>query len=120
MAAIAHNPAFAKKVGIPQSVGKDFNQADKGRKFRSGGMAKKDMESKSETRKEMYSVHGVPYTIAIEDLPETQAQPVKEVEAIRGSDACSAARKRVVRSAQNFMASTASASPRFQRVRRSL
>jgi hypothetical protein len=30
MAAVAHNPAFAKKVGIPQSVGQDFNQADKG------------------------------------------------------------------------------------------
>jgi len=51
MAAIAHNPAFAKKVGVPQSVGKDFNQADKGRKFGGGGMAK-DMESKSEMRKE--------------------------------------------------------------------
>jgi hypothetical protein len=37
MAAIAHNPAFAKKVGIPQSVGKDFNEADKGRKFSKGG-----------------------------------------------------------------------------------
>jgi len=44
MAAIAHNPAFAKKVGIPQSVGKDFNNADKGKKFRSGGMAKSDMK----------------------------------------------------------------------------
>jgi hypothetical protein len=44
MAAIAHNPAFAKKVGVPQSVGKDFNQADKGKKFRSGGMAKSDMK----------------------------------------------------------------------------
>lgn len=44
MAAIAHSPAFAKKVGVPQSVGKDFNQADKGRKFRSGGMAKSDMK----------------------------------------------------------------------------
>lgn len=28
MAAAAHNPAFAKKVGIPQSVAKDFNAAD--------------------------------------------------------------------------------------------
>jgi len=37
MAAIAHNPAFAKKVGIPQSVGKDFNEADKGKKFGTGG-----------------------------------------------------------------------------------
>ena len=30
MAAVAHNPAFAKKVGIPQSVGKEFNRADAG------------------------------------------------------------------------------------------
>ena len=44
MAAVAHNPAFAKKVGIPQSVGKDFNEADKGKKFKGGGMAKDDMK----------------------------------------------------------------------------
>lgn len=44
MAAVAHNPAFAKKVGIPQSVGKDFNSADKGKKFGGGGMAKSDMK----------------------------------------------------------------------------
>ena len=37
MAAIANNPAFAKKVGIPQSVGQDFTTADKGRKFSKGG-----------------------------------------------------------------------------------
>jgi len=37
MAAVAHNPAFAKKVGIPQSVGKDFNTADKGKTFKQGG-----------------------------------------------------------------------------------
>ena len=44
MAAVAHNPAFAKKVGIPQSVGKEFNKADKGRKSgRGGDMGKKDM-----------------------------------------------------------------------------
>ncbi len=29
MAAAAHNPSFAKKMGIPQSVAKEFNQADK-------------------------------------------------------------------------------------------
>jgi len=40
MAAVAHNPAFAKKVGIPVSVGKDFNKADKGRKFKKGGVMK--------------------------------------------------------------------------------
>jgi hypothetical protein len=42
MAAVAHNPAFAKKVGVPQSVGKDFNDADKGRKFGKGGVMKKE------------------------------------------------------------------------------
>jgi hypothetical protein len=48
MAAVAHNPAFAKKVGIPQSVGKDFNDADKGKKFGKGGMmaTKKKMNPK--------------------------------------------------------------------------
>jgi hypothetical protein len=37
MAAVAHNPKFAKKVGIPQSVGKEFNKADKGKQFKRGG-----------------------------------------------------------------------------------
>ena len=40
MAAVAHNPAFAKKVGIPQSVGQEFNKADKGKTFKKGGMMK--------------------------------------------------------------------------------
>lgn len=37
MEAIANNPAFAKKVGVPQSVGQDFSNADKGKKFSKGG-----------------------------------------------------------------------------------
>ena len=37
MEAIAHNPGFAKKVGVPQSVGKDFSNADKGKSFSKGG-----------------------------------------------------------------------------------
>jgi hypothetical protein len=41
MAAIANNPKFAKKVGVPQSVGKDFNNADKGKTFKEGGTMKK-------------------------------------------------------------------------------
>lgn len=50
MAAVAHSPAFAKKVGVPQSVGKEFNQADKGRKFGKGGDMK---ESKEMMKKEV-------------------------------------------------------------------
>jgi len=49
MAAIAHNPAFAKKVGIPQSVGKNFNEADKGKKFGSGSRAAVQAVNKSKT-----------------------------------------------------------------------
>jgi hypothetical protein len=33
MQAVAHNPQFAKKVGIPQSVGKDFAAADAGKEM---------------------------------------------------------------------------------------
>jgi len=45
MEAIAHSPSFAKKVGVPQKVGKDFATADKGKKFSKGGdMAKSDMK----------------------------------------------------------------------------
>lgn len=33
MEAVAHNPSFAKKAGVPQSIGKDFAMADVGRKF---------------------------------------------------------------------------------------
>ena len=40
MAAVAKNPAFAKKTGVPQSVGKEFLTADKGKKFKEGGFMK--------------------------------------------------------------------------------
>lgn len=36
MAAAAHNPAFAKKVGIPVKVAKEFNQADKAKGKKNG------------------------------------------------------------------------------------
>jgi len=38
MQAVAHNPAFAKKVGISQKVGKEFAKADKGKEFKGGGL----------------------------------------------------------------------------------
>ena len=37
MAAVAHSPKFAKKAGVPMSVGSEFMDADKGKKFRTGG-----------------------------------------------------------------------------------
>jgi hypothetical protein len=45
MRAVAHSPEFAKKAGVPQSVGKEFSNADKGRKFSKGGdMKHSDMK----------------------------------------------------------------------------
>lgn len=49
MAAAAHDPKFAKRVGIPQSVAKEFNKADTGTKLLSRAMnagAKKLTERK--------------------------------------------------------------------------
>jgi hypothetical protein len=50
MAMVAHDPAAAKRVGIPQRVGRDFMKADKGRKFNEGGDMK---ESKAMMGKEI-------------------------------------------------------------------
>ena len=51
MAAVAHNPAFAKKVGVAQSVGKDFNTADKGKTFKEGGSMKDMKQDKAMVKK---------------------------------------------------------------------
>ena len=46
MEAVAHNPSFAKKVGVPQSVGQDFSNADKGKTFKRGGEMATKMDPK--------------------------------------------------------------------------
>ena len=55
MAAIAHSPSFAKKAGVPQSVGKDFSNADKGKKFSKGGDTMATKASNLFKGKETYS-----------------------------------------------------------------
>ena len=49
MAMVAHDPAAAKRMGIPQSVGKEFVAADKGKKFGSGGRASEQGVNKPKT-----------------------------------------------------------------------
>ena len=46
MEAVAHSPEFAKKAGVPQSVGKEFSKADKGKTFKRGG----DMATKMDPK----------------------------------------------------------------------
>ena len=45
MDAVAHNKGFAKKVGVPQSVGADFSEASKGMKFGSGSKTRADSQT---------------------------------------------------------------------------
>jgi hypothetical protein len=44
MDAAAHNPAFAKKAGVPQSVAQDFSTASKGMKFGGGEKTRADRQ----------------------------------------------------------------------------
>jgi len=47
MAAAAHNPAFAKKVGVPVSTAQEFNRADTGT-----GLLRKAMRDGKENSKQ--------------------------------------------------------------------
>jgi len=50
MAAVANNPSFAKKAGVPTAVGKEFIEADEGRKFAKGGHMNENAMMKKEGR----------------------------------------------------------------------
>jgi len=87
MEAVAHSPSFAKKVGVPQSVGKDFSAADKGRKFSKGG----DMaESKAMVGKEVAFMKkkGAPAAMMKHEMAEAKGMKkggkVKETMGPRG------------------------------------
>ena len=54
MAAVANNPKFAKKAGVPQSVGKEFESADKGMKFKGGPRTRPDLQKVNEPK----TLHG--------------------------------------------------------------
>ena len=51
MAAVAHNPQFAKEVGISQEVGQEFNQADKGTGILNGPRPQYRSPAKSKRKK---------------------------------------------------------------------
>ena len=58
MALVANDPKAAKRLGIKKSVGEEFLQADKGKKFKGGGMMdKKDMMQDKKTVKKAVGMH---------------------------------------------------------------
>ena len=61
MAAVANNPKFAKKAGVPQSVGEEFMKADKGKpmkKMMKGGMTSMKSVAKKEVKGHEERMHG--------------------------------------------------------------
>ncbi len=61
MAAVANNPSFAKKAGVPKSVGQEFMKADKGKRFGSGSRADAQTINKPKTdqgKQEFFSKGG--------------------------------------------------------------
>jgi hypothetical protein len=55
MEAVAHNPAFAKKVGIPVKVGKEFSAADKKKMAKGGGVNAAGNYTKPNLRKRIFN-----------------------------------------------------------------
>mgnify|MGYP003347025200 CR=1 FL=1 len=74
---VANDPAKAKQLGIPQSVGQEFVSADKGKKFGTGGQqTRADLQkvNKPETRQgktELFSKGG--------QMKEAKAMAKKEI-----------------------------------------
>lgn len=76
MAMVANDPAAAKRVGIPQSVGAEFMKADKGLKFGKGSTTRADLQkiNRPDTRhgkSELFAKGG--------DMKESKAMVKKEV-----------------------------------------
>ena len=71
MAMVANDPAAAKRLGIPQSVGKEFVKADTGHKFAKGGEMK---ESKSMMKKEIgfMKAKGAPKSMIKHEMAEAK------------------------------------------------
>ena len=82
MAMVANNPTAAKRVGIPQSVGKEFVKADRGRRFGSGSRADLQSINKPKTdqgKQELFARGG--------DMKESKEMMKKEVSFMKKKDA---------------------------------
>jgi hypothetical protein len=84
MDAVAHNPAFAKKVGVPKSVGKDFSEASKGMKFGKGSTTRTDRQTvnnpkTNQGKQELFKEGG--------EMKESKAMVKKEVSFMKAKGA---------------------------------
>jgi len=95
MAMVANDPAAAKRVGVPQSVGQDYMQADKGKRFKSEGRADSQVANRLKTnqgKQELFSKGGD--TMASKMNPGFMAMMAKKKGAQEGSKADMASDKK--------------------------
>ena len=99
--AVANNPAFAKKVGIPRSVGEEFMKADKGKKFGKGGEMK---ESKMMVKKEVEFMKkkGAPKSMIKHEMAEAKGMKAGGY-AKGGMSECKTVAKKEVKSHEKRM-----------------
>lgn len=97
MAAVAKNPKFAKKVGVPQSVGEEFLTADKGKKFREGGTMK---DSKAMAKKEIAFMEK-------KGAPKSMIKHEKAEYGMKAGGSCKAEAKKEVKAHEKRMHSMA-------------
>lgn len=85
MAMVAHDPKAAKRLGIPQSVGKDFVAADKGKKFGTGGRPdlQKVNKPKTDHGKLALFKEGGMATKKLFGGKETYSEELKEAKAVK-------------------------------------
>ena len=90
MAAVANNSKFAKKAGVPKSVGEEFMKADKGRRFKEGGLKETDAETNpglaklpTEVRNKMGYMKkgGMAHSDMAKDMPMMEKVAKQEVKA---------------------------------------
>ena len=84
MAAVANSPAFAKKAGVPKSVGKEFVAADKSIKFGKAKPSRASLQkiNKPDTRQgksELFAKGG--------DMKESKAMVKKEISFMKAKKA---------------------------------
>jgi hypothetical protein len=101
MAAVANNPKFAKKAGVPSSVGKEFLTADKGKTFKRGGEMK---ESKMMVKKEIEFMKkkGAPKSMVKHEMAEAKGMK-KGGYAKGGMSECKTIAKKEVKSHEKRM-----------------
>lgn len=88
MAMVANDPKAAKRLGIPQSVGRDYVEADKGRKFGDDNMkSRKFGESKAMMKKEVAFMKkkGAPKSMIRHEEKEMKGEKVKKFSGQTGS-----------------------------------